>query len=89
MEQSLELREAHETAKAILDGLQAAKALQRQARTAAQNLAQFRDDPPSNPEPVHAVVRQLRREAFAAANRLGAKPQAKPQEAQHEHRRIA
>lgn len=88
MEQSLELREAHETAKAILDGLSAAKALQRQARTAAQSLAQFRDAPPSNPEPVRAVVRELRRNAYAAASRLGART-AKPQEAQHEHRRIA
>lgn len=83
MEQSPELREAHEAAKAVQEGRQAAKTLQRQGRHAGQRLAQLAEADHIDLPAVHDVIRELRRNAFAAANRLNSiRPPAQPREAQ-------
>lgn len=87
MEQSPELREAHLIAKTIEEGLQSAKVMQRKGRVGAQALAQLRDSQHPDLSTAQTIVRGLRRDAYAAANRLGTvcPPQthAQPREAQH------
>lgn len=85
MEQSRELRTAHEAAKAIHEGLQAAHVLKKQARIATQELARLRDSDTVDVAAVHAVNQRLSRYAFASGSALKKYRQspAQPQEAQH------
>lgn len=85
-QQSPELRKAHLIAKTIEEGLQAAKAMQRHGRVGAQALAQLRDSDHPDLDAAQTVIKDLRRNAYAAANRLGGvrtTTPAQPMEAQH------